>query len=89
MVVGDSDFITDGFISQLGGLGRQNLYFASMTVNWLVKNEKLVSIPPKEEAEKPYNVTDAQRRFTWALTAGIVPMLIIIAGAFVWWRRRA
>jgi len=89
VVVGDSDFITDGFIGQLGGLGRQNLAFAAMAINWLVKNEKLVTIPPKEPAERPYSVTDAQRRFTWAVTAGIVPLLIIIAGAFIWWRRRA
>jgi hypothetical protein len=88
LIVGDSDFITDNFISQLGGLGRQNLAFAAMSINWLVKNEKLVTIPPKEPEERPYSVTDAQRRFTWALTAGIVPLLIIIAGAFIWWRRR-
>jgi ABC-type uncharacterized transport system involved in gliding motility auxiliary subunit len=89
LVVGDSDFITDNFINMLGGLGRQNLAFAAMSVNWLVKNEKLVSIPAKEPPELPYNVTDAQRRFTWVLTAGIVPLLIIIAGVFIWWRRRA
>lgn len=89
IVVGDSDWVTDNFINQLGGLGRQNLAFAAMSVNWLVRNEKLVSIPPKEPVEKPFNVTDAQKRFTWALTAGIVPLLIIAAGVFVWWRRRA
>ncbi len=88
LIVGDSDFITDNFIGMLGGLGRQNLAFAAMAVNWLVKNEKLVSIPAKEPPERPYSVTDAQRRFTWALTAGIVPLLIIIAGVLVWWRRR-
>jgi len=88
LVVGDSDFITDTFLPNLGGLSRQNLAFASMSVNWLVKNEKLVSIPPKEPDDRPYSVTDAQRRFTWVLTAGIVPLLIIIAGVLVWWRRR-
>lgn len=88
IVVGDSDWITDNLISMLGGFGRQNLAFASMAVNWLVKNEKLVNIPPKEPPEMPFNVTDAQRRFTWLVTIGIVPLLIIATGVYVWWRRR-
>jgi len=88
VVVGDSDFCTDGLIQALGGLGKQNLAFAVMAINWVVKNEKLVAIPPKEPAEKPFSVTDAQKRFTWVLTVGVVPLLIILAGSLVWWIRR-
>ena len=88
IVVGDSDFATDRFLPALGGYGRQNLGFAAMSINWLVKNEKLVAIPPKEPVENPFTVSDAQKRFTWVLTVGIVPLLIILAGALMWWTRR-
>ncbi|MHB8993782.1 MAG: GldG family protein [Armatimonadota bacterium] len=88
MVVGDADFATDRFLPALGGYGRQNLGFATMSVNWLVKNEKLIAIPPKEPVEKPFTVTDPQKRFTWVLTVGIVPLLIILAGGLMWWTRR-
>jgi hypothetical protein len=88
LVVGDSDFATDGLLPALGGYGRQNLAFAAMGVNWLVKNEKLVAVPPKEPAEKPFSVTDSQKRLTWVITIGIVPLLIVIAGALMWWTRR-
>jgi len=48
-----------------------------------------VSIPPKEPVENPFAVTDSQRRFVWALVVGIIPLLVIAAGGFMWWRRRA
>lgn len=88
IAVGDSDFATDDLLPRLGGYGRQNLAFAAMAVNWLVKNEKLVAVPPKEPADKPFSVTDSQKRFTWVLTVGIVPLLIILAGGLMWWTRR-
>jgi ABC-type uncharacterized transport system involved in gliding motility auxiliary subunit len=91
IVVGDSDFCTDQTIEMLGGprsYGQFNLAFAVMGINWLVKNEKLVAIPPKEAPEQPFSMTDGQRRFVWSLTIGIVPLLIIVSGTLVWWLRR-
>lgn len=87
-VIGDSDFCTDQLIPVLGGYGRQNLAFAAMTINWLLKNDKLVSIPPKQPADKPFSATDPQRRLINLITAGVVPLLIVIAGIAVWWLRR-
>ena len=88
LVVGDSDFASDDLLPRLGGYGRQNLAFAAMGVSWLVRNDKLVAVPPKEPADKPFSVTDSQKRFAWALTVGIVPLLIILGGALMWWTRR-
>lgn len=91
IVVGDSDFATDNMINMLGGpqgFGGQNLAFAVMSMNWLVKNEKLVAIPPKERVDNAFSVTDAQRRFASALVLFIVPLLIIFSGTVVWWLRR-
>lgn len=92
IAIGDADFATDTWFDTLGGmrgLGGQDMAFAAMSVNWLVKNEKLVSVPPKQPADKPFSVTDSQKRFVWLMTIGIVPLLIILAGVFIWWRRRA
>ena len=90
VVVGDAEMLTDQFISQwpqgLGIIG--NAYFASNSVNWLMENEKLITIPPKEETPRTLIMTGSQKRLVWALTVGIVPMLIAIAGFVVWWRRR-
>lgn len=90
IAVGDADFATDQMINALGvrGFGGQNLAFAVMSVNWLVKNEKLVAVPPKPTDDLPFSVTDAQRRFTYALVLGIIPLLIVLSGTAVWWMRR-
>lgn len=89
VVVGDSDFATDAVLHGLGaGLGDQNFTFAIRAVNWLVKNDKLVAVPPKEPADKPFTVNDAQKRFTWVITVAIVPLLIIVSGSLMWWLRR-
>lgn len=90
IVVGDADFASDSLVQALGlsSFGKTNLGFALASVNWLLKNDKLVSIPPKQESDKSLMLTDSQKRFTWAVTIGIVPLLIILAGGLMWWLRR-
>lgn len=89
IVIGDADFAADSVLQGVGDFAKQNISLAAMSVNWLVKNEKLVAIPAKEPVENPFAVTDTQKRFVWALVVGIIPLLIIAAGGFMWWRRRA
>jgi len=53
-----------------------------------VGNEKLISIPPKE-TETPYlTMVGAQKAIATVLTLFVVPGLVVLAGGFVWWRRR-
>ncbi len=90
VVVGDAEMLTDQFISQwpqgLGLIG--NAYFASNSINWLMENEKLITIPPKEETPRTLIMTGSQKRLVWAIAVGIIPIAIAIAGFVVWWRRR-
>ncbi|MFW6438086.1 MAG: GldG family protein, partial [Armatimonadota bacterium] len=90
VVVGDAEMFTDQFISQwpqgLGIIG--NAYFASNSINWLMENEKLITIPPKEETPRTLIMTSSQRRLVWAISVGIIPIAIAITGFVVWWRRR-
>jgi len=89
VIVGDSDFATDGLMQAIGeGPSRQNQAFALMAINWLVNNDRLVSIPPKTPAEAPLTMTDTQARLVNVLVVGVVPLLIIIAGTLMWWLRR-
>ncbi len=85
VIVGDADMMTDEVLSY-GVYG--NLYFTLNSLNWLVANEKLVSIPPKTDMPHYLTMNDRQLKFVWAFVVGIVPLLIAAAGVFVWWRRR-
>lgn len=85
VVVGDADMMTDDVLN----LGLQaNIYFVLNAINWLVENEKLISIPPKDEMPRYMTMSNTQVKLVWALTAVVVPLLVLLAGGVVWWRRR-
>jgi len=57
-------------------------------VNWLEAETNMISIRPKPPEEQHLNVT--QRQMSNILYFGVIglPVLIIIVGTTVWWRRR-
>lgn len=85
VVLGDADMMTDQFIN-LGLVGNARMVLNS--VNWLVENEKLISIPPQEHMPRFLIMDASQQKLVWAISVGIVPLAIILAGFVVWWRRR-
>jgi ABC-type uncharacterized transport system involved in gliding motility auxiliary subunit len=85
VVIGDADMMTDLLISR-GLVGNARLVLNS--INWLVENEKLISIPPREDTPRYMTMNASQKRLVWALTMGIIPLGIGIVGFIVWWRRR-
>lgn len=85
IVLGDADMMTDEFISI--GL-RGNLYFVLSSINWLVANDKLISIPPKDDTPSFLTMNERQQKLVWVLVVGVVPLLIGVSGVLVWWRRR-
>ncbi|NSW58218.1 MAG: Gldg family protein [Armatimonadetes bacterium] len=86
VVVADAEFMTDRLIE--ANRLWANAAFALNAINWLVGNEKLISIPPKE-TETPYlTMVGAQKAIATVLTIFVVPGLVVLAGGFVWWRRR-
>lgn len=90
VVVGDLEMMSDQFISQwpsgLGIVG--NAYFGLNSLNWLMENEKLITIPPRQDTPRTLMMTGSQQRLVWAITVGILPIAIVLAGFVVWWRRR-
>lgn len=86
VVVADAEFMTDRLIT--GARVWANAAFALNGINWLVGNEKLISIPPKEQ-ETPYlTMVGAQQAIAAVMALFVVPGLVVLAGGIVWWRRR-
>ncbi|HCA48408.1 MAG TPA: hypothetical protein DEP45_13960 [Armatimonadetes bacterium] len=85
VVLGDAEMMADQFIS-LGLTG--NAYFALNSINWLMENEKLITIPPKNDLPRFLTMSAGQKRLIWAIVVGVVPLAIALAGFIVWWRRR-
>jgi len=83
VVVGDSEFATNAQIANVG-----NAAFLSNTMNWLVRREALVSIPPKTPEQVRLALSRGEMSsITW-LVLLIMPAAAIAAGVGVHLRRR-
>ena len=84
VAVGTSSLAVNAY---LGFQGNRDLVMNM--VNWLSAEEDLISIRPKLPESQQLNVTAQQMRQILYLGVLGLPLLIVVAGAAVWWRRRA
>ncbi len=83
VVVGSSSWIDNGFLDFNG-----NNDLALNTVNWLSSDEDLISIRPKPEDDRRITMTRAQLSWVRATSQFLLPIIVVIAGVGVWWKRR-
>ncbi len=83
LVFADSDFASNEFFYSLGN---SDLFLNS--VNWLTEQEQLISIRPKPAAFRRLVVTQRDWNVILYTTVGFWPMMVLLGGAFAWWRRR-
>ncbi len=83
VVVGSSGWVANNILRFNG-----NRDLALNMMNWLSADEDLISIRPKEPEDRRLNLSRAQMsRIFYANVIGL-PIIIILAGLSVWWRRR-
>lgn len=83
VVVGSSMWATNSFI---GFQGNRDL--ALNAVNWLASDEDLISIRPKERDDRRLTLTKAQMNWLTISSQILLPLLVVVGGVSVWWRRR-
>jgi ABC-type uncharacterized transport system involved in gliding motility auxiliary subunit len=83
VVVGSSRWITNGF---LRFNGNRDLFMNMM--NWLSSDEDLISIRPKAPEDRPLTMNNRQMSMVFYESVVFLPLLIVIAGVSVWWKRR-
>jgi len=83
VVMGSSLWIANRFIGFNG-----NSDLALNTVNWLASDEDLISIRPKPQDDRRITMTRAQMNTVRSTSQFGLPLVVIIAGVAVWWRRR-
>jgi len=83
VVLGSSAWAANSFLPFNG-----NRDLALNAMNWLSSDEDLISIRPKDQDDR--RVTMTQSQFSWvrATSQFLLPLLVIVVGISVWWRRR-
>lgn len=81
---GDSDFVMNKYLQQ----GNPDLFMNSL--NWLTEDEELISIRPKtaDERSNVEKLSGKEIRFVSYTSMFTIPLLLMLIGARVWWKRR-
>jgi ABC-type uncharacterized transport system involved in gliding motility auxiliary subunit len=82
-VIGDSDFASNGWLGTEG-----NLDLFMNTVSWVVQQENLISIRPRDPEDRRISLSPDQQWLVLILTAYAIPGLVLLTGVYTWWRRR-
>lgn len=82
-VIGDTDFASNSYFSYLGN---GNLFLN--TVMWLMEEEQLIDIKPKEYDPPVVNLTNRQMQATFLSSTILLPFIIICIGIIMWLKRR-
>ncbi|MFI5126040.1 MAG: GldG family protein, partial [Candidatus Acidiferrales bacterium] len=83
VVIGNSEFATNQWVGQQRN---GDLFFNA--INWLTEEENLISIRPKEAANRRVTLTEAQQRELSWFSMVFLPLIVIIGGIYIWVKRR-
>jgi ABC-type uncharacterized transport system involved in gliding motility auxiliary subunit len=83
VVIGSSSWVANGFITFNG-----NDDLAMNTINWLASDEDLISIRPKQPEDRRITMTKAQLSWVRVTSQFLLPLVVVVAGVSVWWKRR-
>src|SRR5262249_7903799 len=83
VVVGSSTWAANSFLRFNG-----NRDLAGNIVDWLGSDEDLISIRPKESDDRRITLTSGQLNLVKITSQFVLPFLVVVAGAMVWWKRR-
>ncbi|GIP41029.1 hypothetical protein J31TS4_43090 [Paenibacillus sp. J31TS4] len=84
IVLGNTVFLQDQLLGQQG-----NKDFVLNSVAWLHEQENAVTIRPREEEQMAQAFVSAdQANVIFIGTVIVIPILFLLAGGLIWWRRR-
>lgn len=82
VVVADGDFLSNTYVSSSG-----NLELGLRIINWLSRDEELISIPPRTAGDTQLDMSPAALGFLGIFFMLILPAAFLACGFSVWWRR--
>lgn len=83
MVIGDSDFASNQHV-----YNADNLFQFLYMFEYITTGEQLVKIERKVLPYRSLVVTEEEKTFIRVSSIGLLPLLVMVAGIVIWWRRR-
>ncbi len=83
VVYGDSDFASNSYFH---ASGNSDLFLN--TISWLLEDEELISIRPREREDRRLTLTAGQTKKVFYFSVVLMPLVIIGIGLVVWGRKR-
>jgi len=84
VAIGDADFAANGVLASAQG----NSAFFRNAIAWLAAQDQLIALPPKTPTDRSIFLTAGQGQFLFYSSVAGLPLLVLVAGVGVWWRRR-
>lgn len=83
VVIGDGDFLSNTYLANAG-----NRAFGERVFDWLLGDDAMVALPPRGAPDRTLHLTQTDLNIvTWVFLLGL-PLLLLIIGALITWRRR-
>ncbi|MBU2571780.1 MAG: GldG family protein [Gammaproteobacteria bacterium] len=83
IVVGDGDFLADAYLGNVG-----NLELGLRMINWLLRDDRYVAIPVKSAPDRHLQLTPLSVTLMGFGFLLIIPLVLLITGWLIWYRRR-
>jgi ABC-type uncharacterized transport system involved in gliding motility auxiliary subunit len=83
VVIGDSDFAAN---RHFRNGNNADLFLSS--INWLAEGEEIIAVERKVLPIRRLILSPEQARFLHISSIGLLPLLLLVFGGYLWWRRR-
>ncbi len=85
VVIGDADFVSNGNFN----LPTANPDLFRSAIGWLATQDDAFTLPPREQpVDRSLLLTSGQGQFVFYMSTLGLPLLVVLAGIYVWWQRR-
>ncbi|HEX2032860.1 MAG TPA: DUF4350 domain-containing protein [Chloroflexota bacterium] len=86
VVIGNSEFASNRFFTQLNVPGNRDLFVNS--VNWLAEDENLISIRATPNLDPTIVLNNQSQVLIFYTSVVFIPLAVLLMGGLIWWQRR-
>ena len=84
VILGDGDFLSNTYLGNQG-----NLNIGHNIINWLSNDDNFILIPSSSSVDTQLNLSELAGAIIGLMFLVLLPLSLLIAGTFIWYKRRS